>query len=265
MDPGSHQRTTAQAGTGAPVKTAASLLSILQEGRDLDEKIVLGQLQHAISQGAPVNAMQRVAHKFNTALGEACFQGRDQVVRFLLTQGANPHWPGEAEIPQGLLAGDEYGCYEGIEADPLGVAMSEMTWVLAEESLHSTDPQYPEKYRIGVSIVNQLLDAGADPTRPDPARFRTPIESMLLILIENPHYQAKALNTAGGIFLRLIENQPGWVARIAQGHFDVLGIGWLGDMRAEHPALAQRLQQVATARLLEQATPTTPTGPKVRL
>lgn len=207
-----------------------------------------------LDQGGSANLRVRETGALYSALGMCCHKNSHEAVCLLVNAGAKPHWPKKSLSTKYLTGSDEEE-YEGLNADCLGISAEMLGgWIVENEESGAI---VLEKFEGYVSIIKTLIEAGADPTRPDPAHGRLPLDSLMIQLIE----EIDQLSEESG---RMLENVIVEFARAsksldvaAKGSWNRLPFSDL-DWAEAYPSLAERVKARAQESVLQNNTQSTP-------
>lgn len=221
----------------------------------LEAQVQAQRVREALANGANPNLYCREFQNFRSVLGMAVLQQRMETIQALLDAGASVHWPeAELDIAQEELTGEEGDVsYGGHPVDPLGVALEQLAWVLAEAV--SDEPCARAQAQTLGEIVNLLIDRGAT-LRADPATGYAPLDRFLLVLVENPYLFAPwSLPTAATIVFEVLGRiDPETPRKMMAGQWDALAActwEWHQDL----PELAEHLTSLAQQSVMQQSTP----------
>ena len=220
-------------------------------------------VEEYLSQGGDPNIRIPNKNEFKSALGICCHRAATGAVHRLLAAGAKPHWPRKA-ISQKSLTGSDEEEYEGLNVDALGIALEMMGGYLVEHAESDKPSKRSLSEEVGghQEVVRALLLAGADPTRPDPAHRRKPLDSLMVQLVESCHSEPDP--TAQAVLeetIFILAKHSGQLEEVAKGNWQgspLCDFDWSDD----YPALVTSLRSLAQQELLRYGTETKQRSPR---
>lgn len=213
------------------------------------------RVRQALAGGANPNLCLREFQNFRSVLGMAVLQRNPELAQLLIASGALAHWPeNETDIEVSELTGEgEDVSYGGYPVDPLGIALEQLAWVLAEAGADETNAK--QQTRALREIVELLMEHGAT-LRSDPATCKAPLDSFMMILVENPYnFASWTLSEAAEIVFDTLQRvDPGSYKLMLEGQWEKLAAcPW--EWHQDFPELPEHLTLLAQELDLQQSTP----------
>lgn len=207
-----------------------------------------------LEQGGSANVRVRENGGLYSALGMCCHKMAPDAVNLLLDAGAKPHWP-KKTLSTKYLTGSEDDVYEGLNADCLGIAAEMLGgWIVEHEE---SGALVSDKFENCALIVKALIGAGANPSRPDPAHGKLPLDSLFVQLIEDFDELSTECERAIENIIIEFAHASKTLDLAGEGSWSALPFSDL-DWADAYPSLAGRVKARAQVGVLKKDTQQTP-------
>jgi hypothetical protein len=208
----------------------------------------------------------RNPNAFQSVLGMCCHRAATGAVHRLLAAGASVHWPRKS-LTQKTLTGSAEEQYEGLNVDALGITLEMLGGYLVEHAERDRGKHVPLSEKVGgfLEITRALLLAGADPTRPDPAHGRKPLDGLMVQLMEETSSPLdKEIHAALDEVVFMLAHHSNCLNEAARGKWRDSPVSDF-DWAEEYPEVVRSVRARAQQEMLHIQTPSKPGSRKSRL